>query len=296
VGTPASRSTPVLVVAEGPSAKAAREALARAGIDEEDAQASSRATALALAALTPAARERTLALVTALADRLEIRANPFAEDLDEEPIDSAAREALRLWGPSLTASSALAAHVHASGDGHVAVALAPACPPAEAPVVCVPSWNPDAEDPRGDRARFLAWPWAFVGVLSVPERRDEALTVLRDRLSAQDSTLALALAASDLEGEAADAWRVTLRAEAGRALRFAKDGGGAVTKVLERLAQPATPSRVVPWLRLSADEVLVVPKLGASGQDDRFAREVEGELVEHGLHPRWVHRPVQLVR
>jgi hypothetical protein len=290
-----TRSQPVLVIAQGDTARAARESLRRAGIDAPDADEGARATELALATLTPMAREATLHLVETLADRLEIRANPLAEDLDEDPLEEPVRRASRTWGPTLTASSALAAAVHISGDGRTAIALAARCPPREPAVTCVPVWRTDGpNDGAGEvaeRARFLAWPWPFVGIASVSSQPREAVFLLRDRVPAPDSSFALVLTEDDLQGPIDDPAVAALREQARRALPLARRAGSTRSDLLARLAQSPPSGRTAPWLRLAPDEVMVVPRLGPAGQAERVVREVEGELAKYGLQVRWLRRP-----
>jgi hypothetical protein len=298
-----SRSQPVLVVAQGETAAAAREALGRAGIDAADGDAAARATELALATLTPAAREGAARLVETLADRLEIRKNPFAEDLDDDGLEDAMRRAIRTWGPTLTSASALAAAVHVSGDGRTAVGLAPRCPPPERATTCVPLWRsdapPDGAGEVADRARFLAWPWPFVGIVSIPSHRREALLSLRDRVAAPESALALVLTDTDLQGPIDDPSADALREQARRALALSGGTRSAKSELLPRLARLALapPSgAAIPWLHLAADEVVVVPRLGPAGQPDRVVREVEGELAPYGIQARWIRPPASPFR
>jgi hypothetical protein len=295
-----SRSQPVLVVAQGETAAAAREALGRAGIDAADAEGAARATELALTTLTPAAREAALRLVQTLADRLEIRKNPFAEDLDDDALEDGMRQGLRTWGPTLTSASALAAAVHASGDGRMAVGLAPRCPPPERALTCVPLWRgdapPDGAGEMADRARFLAWPWPFVGVVSISSQRREAVSSLRDRVAAPESALALVLTEKDLRGRTDDPSVDALREQAGRALAIAGRSRGALSELLSRLAQPPPSGDAVPWLHLASDEVVIVPRLGPAGPPDRVVREVEDELARYGIQARWIRRPASPFR
>jgi hypothetical protein len=297
----ASRPQPVLVVAQGDTAAAAREALGRAGIDAADADAAARATELALATLTPMAREAAARLVETLADRLEIRANPFAEDLDEDPLEEPMRRAVRTWGPTLTASSGLAAAVHASGDGRTAIAVAARCPPPTRAVTCVPVWHTggqsDGAGEVADRARFLAWPWPFVGIVAVPSQRSEAVFVLRDRVAAPDSAVALVLTDADLRGRTDDPSAAAIREQSQRALAIVRRSGAPSRwQLLARLAQPAPSGGAIPWLQLAPDEVMIVPRLGPAGQPDRVVREVDGELAKYGVEVRWLRRPASPFR
>jgi hypothetical protein len=294
------RSQPVLVVAQAETAQAAREALGRAGIDAADVDAAARATELALATLTPTARETAARVVQTLADRLEIRKNPFAEDLDDDALEDGLRRAIRTWGPTLTSASALAAAVHASGDGRMAVGFAPRCPPQDRALTCVPVWRgdtpPDGAGEVADRARFLAWPWPFVGIVSIPSKRREAVLSLRDRVAAPESALALVLTETDLRGPIDDPSADALREQARRALALAGGTRSPRSELLARLALRAPSGAAIPWFSLAPDEVVVVPRLGPAGQPDRVVREVEGELAPYGIPARWIRRPASPFR
>jgi hypothetical protein len=294
-GSAGHSSWPVLVVSQGEDERSATERLTRAGVPVEDAATEHRrAAALALGSLSPPALGALAGALEELTKRLEIKANPLVEDLDDDPPGAELSALARTAGPSVTASDAVATHRHASGDRRLVVGIAAQCPTTpERGVSCVPLWPAVGADDDGARARFFAWSLASAGVLSVRDAAasERAVSVLRARSLGSDSAIALVLTEADLAGGRDGADQNRVRARAARALELARSDPTADTRLLARLAEQAPSGRVVPWLQLDADEVLVVPRLGALGHIAALAREIDETASRIHLEMQWVQRP-----
>jgi hypothetical protein len=286
----------VIVVGQGADAREANGALTRAGIAwEPPSNDDDRTAALALGTLTPSELAGLRRVLADLETKLETRANPLVEDLDDGDPATALSLLLRKLLPAITACDAVASRRRASPDGALVAAVAMRCDPiADAGVACAPLWTASAADRATERARFLEWPLAAAAVLGLPTG-DGALRVigdLRARSRDRHSRIALVLGERDLAG-GIDPAVAEVRALAARDLTLARRDASVDTRVLELIARdPPQGPRRIPWLRLDAEEVLVVPKLGALADLDAFAREVEDELRE--VPAEWVHRPAPI--
>ena len=287
---------PVLIVAQTADLASANEKLLRAGSPVEPKSSErARTAALALGALTPEAMATLEWVLDEVVTRLSVQTNPFVEDLDDDAPDAIVAALLRAAGPSLTACNAIASRRHSSGDGRLIASVAMSCPAQLEPgMSCVSLWGSDAVGPEGNRARFFAWSLASAGVLSVRsgETRMQAVQALRHASQNGPSTIALVLTEDDLQGRP-DETGAAIRERAKRALELAHRASVVDTTLLELLASDPPTSRVVPWLQLAGDEVLVVPKLSAATRPSALANEVENELASQHLTGAWKRRPTR---
>ncbi|HXU72651.1 MAG TPA: hypothetical protein VN947_25190 [Polyangia bacterium] len=240
------------------------------------------APSLAAVSMAPDERRRLRLALVELATRLEVRAHPLADDLEDGPVDAELRAALKSALPKLTAARALLAgawHGSAGGDG---VHVVDGCAAGRA---CIDPWARDG-DAAARRARFLAWPLSAAALVRFDDAAGAgaAAARLRARAAARDSRIALVLGTRELDADAdadadgdADAAREleAIRAAATRAARLlAHDAAhGEARALLADVAAagaPAPPS----WLRLDARELYVVPRLGSVAALDAFVAEV----------------------
>ncbi len=291
-----------MLVAHAADARAANDALTRAGVAWEPAENDGeRAAGLALGTLGPIELEGLRRSLEDLATHLEARANPMVEDLDDsDPMAPLAR-LMRTFLPTLTACSSVASRRRAAPDGTLVLAIAMQCPGLArtgAGVECLPLWQPQGDDRLVQRARFLEWPFAAAVVLGF-DRADDAHAAreaLRRRAHEEGSRIALVLEDGDLAGRDADRL-AAVRAPARRALAIAQRDAKVDARLLELIAhEPPPGARLLPWLHLDAEEVLVVPKLGALASLDVFVGEVERDLRSRGVEAavQWVRRPEPL--
>lgn len=253
-------------------------------------------TALALGSLSAQELDELRAGLDLLASRLETRANPFGDDLEDGPPGEAMAAVRRSLLPALTASHHLAARTQSSADGTFAIVLGASCAEAPADATCFPLWQPerDERDELRARASFFAWPITSAAVVRFDDakRAAEVLEVLRDRSRSPDSRISLALDERSLAG-AADP-RIDAVREAARRV-FAHVGAARSSELdaLRPLALKPPPGRRVPWLVLGSGEIMVVPKLGGLSDLPSFRRELDQVMTARGLdhEARWVRRP-----
>jgi hypothetical protein len=145
------------------------------------------------------------------------------------------------------------------------------------------------------RARLFAWPVAQAVVLRAvdPAQTTELATSLRRDLDRSHTTIALALGAGELHSLRPSPELLNVARAASRLMDLAADAGalsGPETDLLVRLARSTTVADDLPWLRLPADSVLVVPRLGALATHDAFVSEVAGRALTSRLRFEWVTR------
>lgn len=162
-------------------------------------------------------------------------------------------------------------------------------------VECIPLWSPPTADRDVQRERFFEWPLAAAIVLGFAGDREarHATEALRDRAREEGSRIAIVLEDADLAGRSSPAM-AGVRDAANRARAIAERDPRVDTRALDILArEPPSGARLIPWLRLDAEEVMVVPKLGSLADVDGFAREVERDAASLGPDGpvQWVRRP-----
>jgi hypothetical protein len=299
--TPIRGSWPVLVVGRGADATEANDALTRAGVAwEPPSSDDERAAALALGTLAPPELEALRAALDDLETRLQARSNPMVEDLEDgDPLAPLAL-LLRRFLPALTACDAIASRRRATPEGTMVVAVAMTCEAPDGGATCLPLWNPSPggrspEERSVERARFLEWPLATAAVLGFANVAEAGSARANLRAGSREaaSRIALVLDEADLRG-GEDGGVAEVRRIATRVLTLASHDRAVDTTVLELIAREPPPgSRRVPWLRLDAEEILVVPRLGALANLASFVDEIERHLGGAGLaaSTEWVRRP-----
>lgn len=281
----------------------------RAAVAEASATAT---TALALASLAGHELDELRAALETLASRLEARANPFGDDLDDGPPGEAMAAVRRSLAPALTAAHHLVTRTQTSADGTFAIVLGASCDEAPARATCFPLWRGESSGHSGGsdaqqtfasaelraRAAFFAWPIASAAVVRFADAKQAAtlLEALRDRARIPGSRIALALDERALGG-AADP-RVDAICDAARSV--VAHAGATRSSELEALrslaavpSRASAPPRRVPWLVLGSGEIMVVPKLGGLSDGAAFGHELDEVTLARGLEreARWIHRP-----
>jgi hypothetical protein len=230
------------------------------------------AVALALGGLPPGELPRLREYLAEATDGALRRAAPELFDLEGSPESGPAVDPLHNVLPDLTALTAAANALGSPWEAPgISVHLGAACEPAASR--CTPLFARTAIEGEAlvRRGRALAWALGNAALIRVPAtRRDDVLRALHEAQLRPSGTLSMVFGTARGALDASEL--ALLRREARRAL--------------ERL-RPDAPQR--PWLEaidgahaewelpiaLDADEVLVVPRLGALARLQDFASEVE---------------------
>jgi hypothetical protein len=231
---------------------------------------------LALAALPPGRRSNFLDDLEASLASAEARRNPLMIDVvDDDPKDVIRRA--RPWLlPLCTAAHALLSPCHASPDGLV-VDVLPRNAPREPHDIA--AWGAVFGNERTRRARFLAWAVSRALVVHVP---DVAVARALDaELSAASidasSAVGLVLTSGLLRGECPDRRLTEVLEALASALLHAR---GEPEPELS-LSLPHRGADLGPWIVLSQDERLVVPKLSALSPSTRFESELTRRVARY---------------
>ena len=253
-----------------------------AGDGSSDGDGGRGAVTLAALAMAPEERQSFDAALIDLGERLELRANPLADDLADGAPDAQLRRLLPSALPKLTAAEALLASAWRGSAGGFVVRAVEKCPAAAA---CV---DPRARggDAETRRARFLAWPVSSAALLEFADAAvaEQAATRLRTQAAAPDSRIALVLGgappvAADLPA---------LRAHAARVARRLHQAGGDA-RLIDRLLDARVPS-LPSWLAPAPGQLLIVPRLGSIARLPELVREIDAVVPE----ATWRQRPLAL--
>ncbi len=230
---------------------------------------------LALASAGPRHRKKTIALLQAALAEIEASATPGLDGLFEpEAIELLhARRGLLL--PKLTAARAMIRH-HWT-DAELTVTTAPGG---------FFAWKATT-DRRVEHARFLMWPISHALLLrNVPP--PSLLAVQEDLANESDSattSLALIVTPELALRRGAPAELARLQADCRRARRLL-DRVAPKNPLASALADlaGATSEPLIPWIELRANDLLVVPRLGALATRSTWVGEVRKLLTSHGAH------------
>jgi hypothetical protein len=250
-----------------------------------------RGAALALGAMPPRERGDLRDALSDLVERLEIRHNPLVVDLEPAPIDQRLDDLSSSLLPILTAAISLASQDLASPDGSIRVRVTDRCPD-RAGQSCIALSNRGASrNAVHERARFLAWAVTRAVRLRFASRpaAEQAISVLRTRLSGNTARTALVLSHEDAIGRTeAVADEIRALAARARAKIERRAGNAPMVKLLGTLATAPPAPPLVPWIALGETEVLVVPRMGALADPDGFVREVRAALSTGDLRAEWI--------
>ncbi len=252
---------------------------------ERPATASAGAT-LVLNTLAEPDRDALALALHDLADALARRANPLFVSVDDAA-EKNATERLRALAPRFTAAAALSARRWRSSSGDLVVHASERCANGS---VCFPLTARPVTQDLERRARFLAWPVGYAIILDTGHRADaqRIATTLQD--VSPDVGVALVLTTADLHGLRRSPALDRIFRQA-RRVRDHLAGGAALLDSLGALLAAAASPDEVPWLRLPAGGVLVVPRLGALATSRRFVDGVRERLGVLRINPTWLAAP-----
>ncbi len=221
---------------------------------------------LALASVPTLALVALRELLVRADEHARMLANPLFTDLDDDDAIAELDATLRRALPMLTAASALAGPTGRATDG-LLVRVGASCDEAPRGSPCVALWSTNQE---AARLRFAAWAYSYALVLHVDDERHRALVeTLRTRALGRLGRIALVLDASGDRGERAIH---ELANQLGADLARARRAPGDVLTTLA--ANSGDVGEVRRRVGLTADEMVVVPRLGALAELPAFEQEV----------------------
>lgn len=275
---------PVLVVVTAPSEKELDAHLQRLGIDDSiDDQSEERGMSLALTALPEKKRAELSEALHELVFRTEVRANPLVVDLEGKEPDAELQRVYASVAPTLHAARSVATRAHRSKERNFAAIVAAACPVSNE-VECVSLWG-NEKGANIERARFLAGPIGDAVVVATKDAAG-AEKLAAEIMAAERTHIALAFTE-----HAIDAHLLPSALEVASLARLAENtlkGHGTPEQrdLLHLLTLPIVKS--APWLALSPNAVIIVPKVSARASLGAFVSEVRALTREQS---REIHTP-----
>jgi hypothetical protein len=248
---------------------------------------------LTFATLSSDGRAKLLDLIEELLDSLEAQRHPFGHDLAEETPEALVRREAPWLLPVWTASRSIAQTCFVGGDGVLTVVVADAKRPLPPHFRSFDAFDRTEGDSDLRLSRFLAWPITTDRRVSTTDR-NAAMTLwaqLRSRTCARESSIALVVDQATQRADIAalvgseTTSRVTaIQARLGRCRQVECRGCEMLSAAMLAWSKGPPPAPVLPWLDLRAGEALVVPRLGALSQPERFAAELNRAVHEsrHG--------------
>jgi hypothetical protein len=239
---------------------------------------------LVMNSLSEPRRQALAAALRSLSATLAKRRNPFYVALDDSDERASVQKLLSDTTPIFTAAAALAAGRWQSSEGDLVLRPVVRCARGAR---CVPVLGAQPTDELGKRAHFLAWPLGYAVLLRAPSLAEAARVADRLRAEPAASQVALVLTSADLHQLRKSP---SLRDVTGlAAMLVRRQPDLPFAEVLKKLAAATSASNELPWLKLPAESVLVVPRLGSLATADRFVTEVRGRLGDAQVE--WLATP-----
>jgi hypothetical protein len=244
--------------------------------------------AIGLNALSEQRRRDLASALERLARRLDRSRNPLFVDIGDSEEQVEVERLLREAAPVLTAATALTAARWTSSEGDLRVRAVARCVPNSH---CYPlSPTPRPTDELEGRVRFLAWPISHAVLLSAPS--DSAAARLAEALRAgvaRDTLIALALPRGDLHRLRPSPALSSLIRHAAHIARLARDHTNHLVALLDDMSRAIGARDALPWLRLPPGSVLVVPRLSALANIEKFVLEVKTRTQDTAV--AWSYAP-----
>ena len=237
---------------------------------------------LVVNALSDAQRARLAQSLQALAASAARHSNPFYVAIDDADERAAVEKLLGETLPLFTAARTLIAGWWQSSDGDLTVRGVSRC---ARHARCVPLAGPKTDDAIAARARFLAWPLGYAVLLRAPspDQARKAAELLRADPSSPQ--IGLVLTGEELhqlrKNPASDGITKSAR------LLAAKRPDLPFADTVRALAEARKDE--LPWLKLPAGCVLIVPRLSALSAHARFVNDVRTRL--DATKVEWLAQP-----
>jgi hypothetical protein len=241
--------------------------------------------------LAAASEQRRLELARALETQAAAwrrRRNPLFVPLADDDAADLDR-LLAAWLPASTAALALSAGWWQSSDGDLAVRPVARC---AAGGRCVQPAVGLGSDPFERRVRFLAWPVGHAIVVRAPSDREAARIAERVRaVEPRDSRVALVLTGADVRAPRPSPGFTAVTRAASRMTAALQGRRGPAIALVEGVARAAGAPGDLPWLKLPAGAILVVPRLGSLAEPAAFVAEVKDRIAAAGAKIEWLAAP-----
>jgi hypothetical protein len=244
---------------------------------------------LVLNAMPEVRRQQLADSLAKLAAVVDKKKNPLFVSLDDSEERSAVEDLIKQTAPAFTAASTLSAGTWQSPEGDVRVRPVRHC---VARRRCVPLLGTPGRDDLERRARFLAWPLGYAILLSVDPRAD--VDKIAEALRAPGSSqIALALTSAELHALRTSPALSPLFKHAGHLVRSMPAKRPPFFDALASLAGAATAKDGLPWLKLPAEVILVVPRLGSLATSAAFVDDVRRGVQGVSAKIEWLASPEQ---
>jgi hypothetical protein len=237
-----------------------------------------------LNSMSEALRARLADSLARFAAAIKQRKNPLFVRLDDSEERAAAADLIQRMTPAFTAAAALCAGEWRSADGDLLLLPVPRC---AAAARCIDLGKVPDQDELERRGRFLAWPLGHAIALATDGsgRAKDTVEALRAPGSTQ---IALVLTGADLHrlrhSPALD--RLLVYARQVKDAAPAKQSG--LIDLLGKIADAANVPDELPWLTLSEESILVVPRLGALATPQSFFADVRSRVQASHAQVEWL--------
>lgn len=245
---------------------------------------------LVLSAVTEPRRLELARALNGLAAGWERRRNPLFVPLTDDDAGEADK-LLAAWLPATTAAMALTAGWWQSSDGDLAVRPVARCAPGAR---CVRPAVGFSKDPLERRLRFLAWPFGYAIVVRAASDAEATLIAERVRAAeAGETRVALVLTGGDLHAPRPSPATAAVIRAASRMATALRGRSSPAIALVDGMAAAGGAHDGLPWLKLPAGAIVVVPRLGSLAEPGAFVAEVKSRLVAAGAKVEWLAAPAR---
>lgn len=248
-------------------------------------RSSSSAAMLVLNSMAEPRRALLASSLDRLAAVVNQKKNPFYVALDDREERKAVEDLIAQTAPAFTAAATLAAGAWSSPEGDMVVRPVVRCASGSS---CIRLGVGAGSDEQERRARFLAWPLGYAVLLAVGSSAD--VDAVAEALRAPGSfQIGLVLASRELHALRASPAVATIKRQARQLVAGLPKSRLSTT--LADLAAAGSGKDELGWLRLAADTILVVPRLGALATPEQFVADVRSRLATVERKVAWLVSP-----
>jgi len=253
----------------------------------EQTRPSACGTTLVLNSMGEQQRQQMTDALTKLAAAADKKKNPFFVSLDDSDTRTAAEDLVKHAAPSFTAASALCAGRWQSREGDMQIRLVSRC---ATKTRCISLTGTPNGDEAERRARFLAWPLGYAILLSV-EPGTDVNQVARALRAPAETRIALVLTGDEIHSLRRSPALTKLLKGARKVAKNMPAKREPLLDVVVRIANAAAARDELSWLKLPADAILVVPRLGSLATSEAFVADVRTRLQSSAARVQWLAWP-----